>query len=101
MKDYIKKLIKKKEGFTLLEMLVVIFIIGLLILLVIPNLNKQRDAAQQKADAAIIQVVETQKELYKLDHPEDKAEITPAKLKDNAYLTEDQLKAYTNAAAHQ
>ncbi|MDT2827979.1 competence type IV pilus major pilin ComGC [Enterococcus viikkiensis] len=63
-----KALAKKLPGFTLLEMLVVLFIISLLLLLFVPKLINQKDAAQKKSDAAIVKVVETQIQVFELDH---------------------------------
>ena len=42
VKKYLKK---KKAGFTLLEMSIVLFIISLLILIILPNLAQQRKNA--------------------------------------------------------
>ena len=39
MKKILKKL-KKKDGFTLIEMLIVLFIIAILLILIIPNITK-------------------------------------------------------------
>ena len=62
-----KKLLKKKKAFTLIELLICLFIIGLMMLLIIPNIAKQREEAQKKSDAAIVKVIENQQELYQLD----------------------------------
>lgn len=50
---------KKVSGFTLLEMLVVLFVISLLLLLFVPKLINQKESASKKSDAAIAKVVET------------------------------------------
>jgi len=54
----IKKLLRKEGGFTLLELLIVIVIIGILALLIIPNITsapkKARDT-QRKTDLRAIQ----------------------------------------------
>ena len=55
------KMKTKKKGFTLIELLVCLFIIGLMMLLIIPNIAKQRETAQNKADDAIVKVIKTQK----------------------------------------
>ena len=62
-----KKLLKKKKGFTLIELLICLFTIGLMMLLIIPNIANQRQKAQEKSDAAIVKVIENQQELYQLD----------------------------------
>lgn len=86
---------KKYRGFTLLEMMLVLLIISILVLLFIPKIAEQRGKAQDKSDAAIIQVVDTQMEVYKMDHPNEV--VTPAILKEKQYLTDKQLKEYDEA----
>ncbi|NQM51765.1 prepilin-type N-terminal cleavage/methylation domain-containing protein [Streptococcus suis] len=90
-----KKLLKlKKKAFTLVEMLVVLGIISLLLLIFVPNLSKQKDAIQKKGDAAVVKVVESQMELYELEH--DK-EATVADLQQAGYITEKQAEQYAKA----
>ncbi|CYV46598.1 competence type IV pilus major pilin ComGC [Streptococcus suis] len=90
-----KKLIEMKvKGFTLVEMLVVLGIISLLLLLFVPNLSQQKDAIQKKGDAAVVKVVESQMELYELEH--DK-EATVEDLQQAGYITEKQAKQYATA----
>ncbi|HEM4424175.1 TPA: prepilin-type N-terminal cleavage/methylation domain-containing protein [Streptococcus suis] len=90
-----KKLLKlKKKAFTLVEMLVVLGIISLLLLIFVPNLSQQKDAIQKKGNAAVIKVVESQMELYELEH--DK-EATVADLQQAGYITEKQAEQYAKA----
>ncbi|MDG4517196.1 competence type IV pilus major pilin ComGC [Streptococcus suis] len=90
-----KKLLKlKKKAFTLVEMLVVLGIISLLLLIFVPNLSQQKDAIQKKGDAAVVKVVESQMELYELEH--DK-EATVADLQQAGYITEKQAEQYAKA----
>ncbi|MFM0601982.1 competence type IV pilus major pilin ComGC [Streptococcus suis] len=92
-----KKLIEMKvKAFTLVEMLVVLGIISLLLLLFVPNLSKQKDAVQKKGDAAVVKVVESQLELYELEH--DK-EVTVAELQAKGYITEKQAQSYNEYKA--
>ncbi|HEM3702491.1 TPA: prepilin-type N-terminal cleavage/methylation domain-containing protein [Streptococcus suis] len=92
-----KKLIEMKvKAFTLVEMLVVLGIISLLLLLFVPNLSKQKDAVQKKGDAAVVKVVESQMELYALEH--DK-EATVAELEQKGYITEKQAQSYNEYKA--
>ncbi len=58
---------KKLKGFTLLEMMVVLFIISILLLLFVPNIITQKDMAKKKSDASVVKVVQTQMEVYELD----------------------------------
>ena len=80
------------KAFTLIEMLVVLLIISVLMLLFVPNLSKQKDAVVDKGNAAVVKVVEGQKELYALDHPNET--VTPEKLKEEGKITAKQLEAY-------
>ncbi|EHI64747.1 prepilin-type cleavage/methylation N-terminal domain protein [Streptococcus pseudoporcinus LQ 940-04] len=48
------------EAFTLLEMLLVLLIISVLMLLFIPNLNKQKDMVTDKGKAAVVKIVDNQ-----------------------------------------
>ncbi|MGU7885647.1 competence type IV pilus major pilin ComGC [Streptococcus suis] len=90
-----KKLLKlKKKAFTLVEMLVVLGIISLLLLIFVPNFSQQKDAIQKKGNAAVIKVVESQMELYELEH--DK-EATVADLQADGYITEKQAEQYAKA----
>ncbi|MFV0557282.1 MAG: competence type IV pilus major pilin ComGC [Enterococcus sp.] len=82
-----------KKGFTLIEMLIVLLVIGVLILLFVPNLSKHKDVADDHGNDAIVQVVETQMELYMLD--EDTTEKpTPQTLEGAGYITAKQLTKY-------
>lgn len=56
------------KGFTLIEMLVVILIISVLLLLFVPNLVQQKEVVREKGNAAIVKVVESQAEIYQLNH---------------------------------
>lgn len=60
--------LRDERGFTLLEMLVVLFVIGLLLLVIIPNVTQHQDSAQSKGDAAFASTLQTQIDLYRLDH---------------------------------
>ena len=91
-----KKLLKKKKAFTLIELLICLFIIGLMMLLIIPNIAKQREEAQKKADDAIVKVIKNQQELYQLDKNE-KEKPTADQLAKEHYITAEQLKAYNES----
>lgn len=78
-----------KKGFTLIEMMVVMFIISLISLLVIPNIANQKANIEAKNDGALIQVTLSQKELYELDHSPN-AIATLNALYTEKYITEGQ-----------
>lgn len=60
----------KRRGFTLIEVVTTIFIIGLLILLVLPNVNNVRKFAEQKQQTALVQTIQTQVDLYLSENPD-------------------------------
>ena len=88
---------KKVSGFTLLEMLVVLLIIGVLILLFVPNLTKHRETISDTEKEAITKVVETQWELYRLENPSETGEFDSSKLNvlvNAKYLDKKQVDSY-------
>ena len=58
---------KHEKGFTLVEMLVVLFIISILILVTIPNVSKHFASVDEKGCDAYILMLQGQVEAYKLD----------------------------------
>lgn len=87
----------KKRAFTLIEMLVVLGIISLLLLLFVPNLSKQKETAQKSGNAAVVKIVESQLEIYQLEH--DK-EATVDQLQSEGYITAKQANTYKEYAAN-
>ncbi|TGD21290.1 prepilin-type N-terminal cleavage/methylation domain-containing protein [Companilactobacillus suantsaicola] len=78
---------KKRRGFTLIEMVIVLFIISLLLLLMIPNLAAQRKNANQKSEEALVTTVTNQAEMYSETHS-DKFDLE--QLKTDKYITDKQ-----------
>ncbi|MCC8177708.1 MAG: type II secretion system major pseudopilin GspG, partial [Cloacibacillus sp.] len=68
MRDNDKKLLKKRRGFTLIEIMVVVVIIGLLSALVGPRLMGQSDEAKRKTTQTQIAQLEQVLGLYYLDN---------------------------------
>jgi competence protein ComGC len=96
MKKLWKKLHKKSvEAFTLVEMLIVLLIIGVLMLLFVPNLSKQKEAIHEKGDAAVVKVVESQKELYEVKTGK---EATIKDLVKEGYISQQQAQTYNEKA---
>lgn len=85
---------KKLKGFTLLEMMVVLFVISILLLLFVPNIMKQKDSAKNKSDESIVKVVETQMEVYELDTG---SRPTLEELVTDGYITDKQKETYEKA----
>lgn len=84
---------KYVKAFTLIEMLVVLLIISVLLLLFVPNLAKEKDNIQNTGQAAIVKVVESQAELYKLDKSDGP---TLRKLVSVGLITQKQAESYND-----
>ncbi|WP_414046291.1 competence type IV pilus major pilin ComGC [Macrococcus equi] len=79
------KQFKKKDGFTLIEMLLVLLVISVLIIVIIPNIAKQSDNVQNTGCKAQVKMVQGQIEAYKLQNgktPVSINELVPEFLKD-------------------
>lgn len=77
---------------SLFEMLVVLLIISVLLLLFVPNLTKQKDSVTDTGNRAVVKVVESQAELYELNHQNEKASLS--KLVAEGQITQKQAEAY-------
>ena len=64
----LQSLKKKKKGFTLLELLVVLAILAILIAIAIPVYKNQKEKAAITAHNANVRVLETAVESYSQDH---------------------------------
>jgi general secretion pathway protein G len=60
--------VKSQKGFTLIEIMVVVIIIGVLTALIAPNIIGQSDQARVTAAKADIRTISQQLDLYKLDN---------------------------------
>ncbi|MGT2801854.1 competence type IV pilus major pilin ComGC [Streptococcus henryi] len=89
MFDVMKK--RTVSAFTLVEMLIVLLIISFLMLLFVPNLTKQKVAVQDKGNAAVVKVVESQLELYELKNGKSGS---VAELVADDYISQDQADIY-------
>lgn len=86
----------KRKGFTLIEVVTTVFIIGLLVLLVLPNVNHVRAFAERKQQTALVQTVQTQVDLYRNENGSAPASLKD--LADKSYLSEGQLAQIDKAA---
>lgn len=60
----------KKSGFTLVEILIVVIILGILAAIVIPQFTEASNDARESALVSDLQTVRSQVELYKVQHLE-------------------------------
>ncbi|WP_034550865.1 competence type IV pilus major pilin ComGC [Carnobacterium funditum] len=78
------------KGFTLIEMVLVLFVISILMLLIIPNVVTQKQKVDAQGTKALVTVVQTQVELYEMEYG-IKA-TTFEVLKEAKYLSDEQSK---------
>jgi len=62
-----KKLTNKKQGFTLVEIMIVVAIIGLLAAIAIPNFVKARTTSQQNACINNLRLIDSSKQQWALE----------------------------------
>jgi competence protein ComGC len=75
---------KSEKGFTLIEMLIVLFIITVLILIAIPNVTKHFSTVDSKGCDAYVKMAQGQVEAYRIDTGEYPEKIS--ELETNGYL---------------
>ena len=95
MKKLTEKL-KNEDGFTLIELSIVLVVIALLMVLIVPNVTNVMSNVNGTTDEAVIQTVKAQIELYKAKNRVG-GEINLDDLVNNKYITQEQLDAYEKA----
>lgn len=87
----IRKLSNK--GFTLIEMIIVLFVISVIMLLIIPNISKNKESIDTKGNEAFVTVVQTQLDLYTMNKGDSGLtdENTFSFLHKNKYLNKNQF----------
>lgn len=78
--------LKNQRGFTLIEMLIVLFVISILMIITIPNITKNQSSIKKKGCEAFVQMVQGQVQAFEIDHNKWPASVT--ELKDGLYITE-------------
>ena len=99
MKKLICKWIRKtrnNRGFTMLEMLIVLIIVGFLMAIIIPNVNGQKERIEAQAKVNIAEIVETQVATFKMV---EKTDATLATLLSKGYITKKQADEATRLLA--
>ncbi|MGB4985205.1 MAG: competence type IV pilus major pilin ComGC [Erysipelotrichaceae bacterium] len=81
-----------KKGFTMLEMIIVLSIICLIFVLTLPNIVQKQKIINDKGCLALVEVVNSQILLYKLN--EDAQCNSVNELVEKGYLKPDQVKCY-------
>lgn len=78
-----------REGFTLLEMIIVVTIISILFLLTVPNIQKTLGIVDKKGCSALSKTVDSAILQYRLDHGRDPGSTQD--LVSEGLLTQEQL----------
>ena len=69
---------KSRKGFTLVEILIVVIILGILAAIVIPQFTNASTDARRNSTSSLLQTLRSQLELYKLQHGDTKPNIVGA-----------------------
>lgn len=79
---------EKKNGFTILEMMIVMLIVALLLLITLPNIQQKEKIIRNKGCEALLEIVNSQIMLYEIDQLETPTSVQ--ELIDFAYLKKGQ-----------
>ncbi|GAA0482290.1 competence type IV pilus major pilin ComGC [Salinibacillus aidingensis] len=77
---------KNENGFTLIEMLIVLMVISVLLILTIPNIGKHNTLIDNKGCEAYVELVQSQVQVYKLENDSYPTELS---LLEGDYIKED------------
>ena len=86
MRKKIEELRNREEGFTLVELLAVIVILGLIVAIAIPAIGKVIDKVEENTDTAEVQMVVDAARLYYTSNPTATGDVTTQDLLDDGYL---------------
>lgn len=81
-------MLKSQKAFTLIEMLFVLLIISILLILIVPSFSSKSKGIQEQGCEALVQVVQSQVETYRLN--ENTLPTSIQDLVDEDYISTDQ-----------
>ncbi|MBB6444906.1 competence type IV pilus major pilin ComGC [Bacillus benzoevorans] len=61
-------MVKNQQGFTLIEMMIVLLVISVLLIITIPNVTKNNSTINSKGCEAFVRMVEGQVQAYRMDN---------------------------------
>ncbi|MBU8879368.1 prepilin-type N-terminal cleavage/methylation domain-containing protein [Bacillus sp. FJAT-29790] len=82
------KLLKSENGFTLIEMMIVLLVISVLLIITIPNITKHNSKINSKGCEAFVKMVQAQAQAYEIDKRKPPADVD--ELVREEYLNEDE-----------
>jgi len=90
--------VRKRKGFTLIEVVTTLFIVGLLVVLIYPNVFSIRKMAEEKQQTVLFNTLQNQVNMYRIAHDEARQqEITISSLMNNGFLTTTQAQQMARA----
>lgn len=70
MINKVSKMLKNRKGFTLVELMVVVVILGVLTSIAVPMYNKSQSSARENANKANIRIIDSAISMYMADNSE-------------------------------
>lgn len=88
------KILKQEDGFTLVEMMIVLLVISVLLLIAVPSMTKSNDVVTNKTCEATADLVQSQVAAYKMengDYPHSLDDLVEADYVDSVECPDGEL----------
>jgi len=79
-------MLKRRDGFTLIEIMIVILIIAVLLAIAIPNFLRARETSRARTCQANLRMIETAKEQWAMDYRKTGTDTPPSSELVNNYI---------------
>lgn len=86
MRKKLRELFSKEEGFTLVELLATLVILGIILMIAVPGIGKVVDNAKAKAKSEEQQVIIDAAQIYFVQTEDADGKVTVTELIDEGYL---------------